>query len=73
MARKYVVFVSWNDRGIEDADEVVVYADSAAEAKSAARSKWRMTIGAQWPHCRLTDVGILTPKSMRPKWLPQDA
>lgn len=71
--RKYVLAVSWDDRGVEDADEVVVFAESAAEAKSAARSKWRLTIGAQWPHCRVTDVSILTPKKLRPAWLPQDA
>lgn len=71
--RKFVLAVMWDDRGVEDADEVVVYADSAAAAKSAARAKWRMTIGAQWPHLIVTDVVHLTPKKLRPAWLPHEA
>lgn len=71
--RKFTLAVHWDDRGIEDADEVVVYAESAAAAKSAARAKWRMTIGAQWPHLRVTEIVVLTPKAYRPEWLPQEA
>lgn len=71
--RKFTLAVNWNDRGVEDADEVVVYADTADEAESAARAKWRMTIGARWPHLAMTDVLILTPKKLRPTWLPQEA
>lgn len=71
--RKFTLAVHWDDRGIEDADEVVVYAESAAAAKSAARAKWRMTIGAKWLHLRVTEIVILTPRAHRPTWLPQEA
>lgn len=71
--RKFTLAVHWDDRGIQDADEVVVYADSEEAAKSAARAKWRMTIGAQWPHLRVTEIVVLTPKAYRPEWLPQEA
>lgn len=61
MARRFTVIVDWTDGDTFDADEVVVFADSAAEAISKARSKWRMTVGAVWPHCRLDRVWILPP------------
>ncbi len=61
MARRYAVIVDWTDGEVVDADEVVVYADSAAEAIRKARSKWRITVGAVWPHCRLDRAWILTP------------
>ena len=42
------------------ADEVVVSADSPAEALAKARKKWRLTYGAQWPHLRLVKAEVLT-------------
>lgn len=59
--RKYTVVCEWSDAGVEDADEVVVHADSAAEAIAKAKKKWRLTIGAEWPHCRLVRSFLLTP------------
>jgi hypothetical protein len=60
--RKYTVVVEWSEQGGEsDADEVAVFAESAAEAVVKARAKWRLTIGAEWPHCRLVRVWALTP------------
>ena len=61
MARRFTVIVDWTDGEVADADEVVVFADSAEEAISRAKQKWRMTIAAQWPHCRLDKVWILSP------------
>ena len=68
--RKYTVICEWSDAGpqggyaVEDADEVVVYADSASAAIAKARKKWRLAIGGEWPTCRLTKVFILTPKKL---------
>lgn len=60
-AKRWNVIVDWTDGDVIDADEVVVYADSSSEAISKARQKWRMTIGAVWPHCRLDRAWILPP------------
>lgn len=60
-AKRWIVICDWTDGDIFDADEVVVFADSAEEAVSKARQKWRMTVGAQWPHCRLSRAWILPP------------
>lgn len=60
-AKRWTVIVDWTDGDITDADEVVVYADSSAEAVSRARQKWRMTVGAYWPHCQLNRAWILPP------------
>lgn len=64
-AKRWIVICDWTDGDIFDADEVVVYADSAAQAISKARQKWRMTVGAQWPQCRLDRAWILTPSRRR--------
>lgn len=64
--RKYTVVVEWSEQGGEsDADEVVVFAESSAEAVSKAKSKWRLTIGADWPHCRLVRAWVLTPEKSK--------
>ncbi len=68
--RKYIVICEWSDSGpkggyaVEDADEVVVHADSASSAIAKAKKKWRLTIGSEWPTCPLTKVFILTPKKL---------
>ena len=62
--RKYTVVCEWSDAPVEDADEVVVHADSASEAVAKAKKKWRLTIGAEWPHCRLTKAFVLTPEKL---------
>ena len=67
---KYTVICEWSDAGptggyaVEDADEIVVHADSANEAIAKAKKKWRLTIGAQWPNCRLTKCFVLTAKKL---------
>lgn len=68
--RKYTVICEWSDAGpkgghaVVDADEVVVHADSASSAIAKAKKKWRLTVGAEWPTCRLTKVFILTAKKL---------
>jgi hypothetical protein len=59
MAKKRtVVWIHWIDGEVSDTDEVVVYADSPASAKTAASDKWQMTIGARWPNCRIEEAEI---------------
>lgn len=68
--RKYTVICEWSDAGpkgeyvVEDADEIVVHADSASSAIAKAKKKWRLTIGAEWPNCRLTKCFVLTAKKL---------
>lgn len=63
--RSWLVLIDWIDDDVEDSDEIRVSADCAREAISKARAKWRMTIGAQWPHCRIVSSIILTPERIR--------
>ncbi len=58
--RKRTVIVEWEDSGVEDADEIVVYSDTLAQAVDKAKKKWRMTIGAEFPSCRLVNAFVLT-------------
>jgi hypothetical protein len=60
--KRWTVIVDWSDGDVADADEVVVYAESAAQAISIAKQKWRMTVGAVWPDCRFERVWILPPR-----------
>jgi hypothetical protein len=68
--RKYTVICEWSDAGphggyaVEDADEVVVHADSASSAIAKARKKWRRKVGPEWPTCRLTKAYVLTAKRL---------
>lgn len=69
MARqtKWTVAIDWDDRGVIDTDEVVVFAESEDDARLAAKQRWRSTIGARWPHCKVTRVWILTPSAYQPR------
>jgi hypothetical protein len=42
-----------------DADQITVCADSAESALEKARKKWRLTIGCEWPDCKLGQVFIV--------------
>lgn len=64
-ARRWIVLIDWIDGDVEDSDEVRVSAETAAEAIRKARTTWRMTIGAKWPHCRIAQSKILTPDMTR--------
>lgn len=59
---KFVVIAEWTDGAVSDADEVTVFAGTPDEALAKAKSKWRLTIGAEWPHCRLSRCRLLTPE-----------
>jgi hypothetical protein len=58
---RYRVAVEWTDADVMDADEVIVHADTPAQAIDHARKQWRLTIGADWPSCRLERAFVLTP------------
>jgi hypothetical protein len=58
--KRRIVLIDWVDGDISDSDEVVVVCQDDATAISRAKAKWRMTIGAQWPRCRITKAEILT-------------
>lgn len=60
--RRFTVICHWegSDQWEADADEVVVSADSAAEAVAKAKKQWRLTFGVQWPHLRLVETVVLT-------------
>lgn len=61
--RKYTVIAEWAGRSDEfDADEIVVFADSASAAEGKALRKWRMTIGARWPHLRVERIRVYRPR-----------
>jgi hypothetical protein len=62
--KRYRVVCEWvdaMDNDHTDSDEIQVRATSAASAIAAARKKWRLTIGAEWPRCRLEKTWILAP------------
>jgi len=64
--RKHTVICEWSDSGpkggiaVEDNEQVVVHAESANEAIAKAKKKWRLTVGLEWPTCRLTNAYVLT-------------
>lgn len=59
--RNYTVVLEWSDRrdGEADADEIWVSAASEHEAIAEGKKRWRLTIGAEWPSCRLTRAWVL--------------
>jgi hypothetical protein len=67
---RYTVICEWSDSGpnggyaVQDADEIVVVTDTPALAVEKARKKWRLTIGAEWPNCRLTNAFVLTKEKL---------
>jgi hypothetical protein len=63
--KRRIVVVDWVDGDVSDSDEVVVVCQDDETAISRAKAKWRMTIGAEWPHCRIQKVEVLTPARLR--------
>ncbi len=63
--RKYAVLIEWTDGEVADADEMPTWAKSAAEAKRKAKTVWSATKGAEYPHCRIEKVLIVTKRMMR--------
>ena len=61
--RNYTVVCEWRDaNGVEDADEVSVSAESPSDACAKAKKQWRLTLGSQWPSCKLERAFAVTPK-----------
>lgn len=58
--KRWNVVIDWIDGMVTDSDEVAVYAETADAAISKARAKWRMTVGMQWPSCRIESAWVLT-------------
>lgn len=69
MSRKrFRVILEWHDASDKDwcdADEIHVWARSAAGATSKARAQWLLTKGAEWPRCVLTRVWVMTREKYR--------
>lgn len=65
MQRKHTLIIDWVDGEVEDSDEIVVFAESTDEAIRKAKAKWRMTIGAEWPHCQITGISIIRPAAIK--------
>jgi hypothetical protein len=63
--RTFTVLVEWRDGEVCDADEFIVAAKSAVEAKSIACAMWTATVGAKYHSCRVEKVLILTKRMMR--------
>jgi hypothetical protein len=63
--RKRLVILEWMDRDIEDCDEIFVFAEADDEAIAIAKKRWRLTIGAEWPHCRLKRAYVMTKSEVR--------
>jgi hypothetical protein len=63
MQKAWLAVVTWIDGDVYDADEIRVFAETADQAKSAAREGWSATIGAGWPHCRIEEIEVI-PQSM---------
>ena len=76
MGRRFMVVCEWSDSQDNDhmdSDEIQVWAESAAGAVQKAMKKWRLTIGAEWPQCRLTRSWAMTPRRRRLFTLGGDA
>jgi hypothetical protein len=56
---QYRVICEWENDLTIDADELTIHADSADSALDRARKKWRLTVGVEWPDCRLGKVFIV--------------
>ena len=68
MRRRFTVILEWQDCKDKDwveADEIRVWAKTAAGAASRARAEWLRTKGAEWPRCVLTRVWVMTPERRR--------
>lgn len=60
--RRFTVLIEWEDaldKDHIDADELQVWAKTAACAVQKAKKDWRLTIGAKWPRCVVTSARIL--------------
>lgn len=63
--KAWVALIDWQDGDVEDTDEFMVRADSAASAESMVRAIWSITNGAKYPHARIKNVSCHAPAKMR--------
>ena len=57
---QWIVLIDWIDGEIEDSDEVLVSASSAAAAVKEAVQEWGRVTTSRYPHCMMLDANILT-------------
>lgn len=62
---RYVVIVAWEDRGVEDADEIEVVAENQQGAIQRAKRRWREAVFQSYPACRIVQAFILTAAKKR--------
>jgi len=60
--RRFTVVVEWRDGEVEDCDEVTVIATNRAGATSAAKKKWKKTVGRDYPTCVVLKTYAITPE-----------
>ena len=60
--RRFTIVVEWQDGDVEDCDEITVTATNRAGATSAARKKWKETVGSEYPTCVVRKVYATTPE-----------
>jgi hypothetical protein len=63
--RRWRVLIDWVEGTVEDTDEIVVCAKTAAGAASKARAVWSVTNRAECPQIRIQKVFVVTPKRLR--------
>lgn len=63
--RKFVAIVEWHDGEVNDADEIVVYARSAGQARDKARRAWRDRHGRAYPAARIAEVVVFATPQFR--------
>jgi hypothetical protein len=54
-----IVVIDWQDHDVTDSDEMQIWANSDAEATAAARKKWRLDVGYQWPGCQIVRCWVV--------------
>lgn len=63
--KKLVVAIEWIHHDVQDADEVVVFAADASEARRKARARWQKEIAPKWPGIRIVRTFVLTDRVHR--------
>ena len=63
--RKFIAIIEWHDAEVNDADEIAVWASSAASARRKARAEWRRRNAQRWPTARIGEVMLFTPAHLR--------
>jgi len=59
--KRFTVYIDWKDGFVEDTDEVVVRARTAAGATSRARRRHGEKFGKRWPSMTITRAWVARP------------